>query len=156
MKKTLLALLAALASSATWPQALPTAALPPDVARVLTDYARAWTANDPDALSRLFAPDGMALPNGQAPARGTESIRKVYAQGAGTPLALRPIAFASSGDLAYVIGGFGPAADKPDFGKFTLVLRRGPEGRWLIVADMDNSNVPLQPASPLPPGAPGG
>lgn len=90
----------------------------------------------------------MALPNGQPPARGAESIRKVYSQGAGVPLALRPIAFASSGDLAYVIGGFGPAADRPDFGKFTLVLRRDAEGRWLIVSDMDNSNVPMQPAPP--------
>ncbi len=156
MKRTLLSLLTAVASSTALAQALPTVALPPDIAGVLTAYSRAWAANDPEALSRLFAPDGMALPNGQPAARGAESIRKVYAQGAGTPLALRPFEFAASSDLAYVIGGFGPAADQPDFGKFTLVLRRDAEGRWLIVADMDNGNVPLQPAPPVPPKPPGG
>lgn len=156
MKRTLLALFMAMAPAATWAQALPTVDLPPDIGRVLADYSRAWAANDAEALSRLFAPDGMALPNGQPPARGAESIRKVYSQGAGVPLALRAMAFATSGDLAYVIGGFGPAADKPDFGKFTLVLRRAAEGRWLIVSDMDNSNVPVQPVSPAPAKPPGG
>lgn len=150
MKKTLIALLAISASAMTSAEVLPTIALPSELERVLTDYSRAWAANDAEALARLFAPEGMALPNGQPPARGVESIRKAYAQGAGTPLALRPVAFAASGDLAYVIGGFGAACDTPDFGKFTLVLRRGAEGRWFIVADMDNSNVPMQPVPPGP------
>lgn len=139
------------ACTAVLAQPLPTVALPAEVDRVLKDYARAWEANDPAALARLFAPDGMALPSGQPPARGADSIRQAYSQGAGVPLHLRPIAFGSSGDLAFVIGGFGPAADQPDFGKFTLVLRRSPEGRWLIVADMDNSNAPSRPAPPPKP-----
>lgn len=152
MKRTLLVLLSVLSSPVVLAQALPTVALPADVARVLTDYARAWAANDAEALSRLFVPEGMALPNGQPPARGADSIRRVYSQGAGSPLALRPIAFASSGDLAYVVGGFGPAPNAPeDLGKFTLVLRREGDGRWLILADMDNSNVPVQPVPPRPP-----
>lgn len=151
MKRTLLVLLTVLSSPVAWAQALPTVTVPAEVGRVLTDYARAWAANDAQALSRLFAPEGMALPNGQPPARGADSIRRVYSQGAGSPLALRPISFAASGDLAYVVGGFGPSPDAPDLGKFTLVLRREGDGRWLIVADMDNSNVPVQPVPPRPP-----
>ena len=149
--RTLLVLLTMLMAPMSWAQSLPTVTLPAEVARVLGDYARAWASNDAEALSRLFAPEGMALPNGQPPARGADSIRRVYAQGAGSPLALRPIAFAASGDLAYVIGGFGPTADSADLGKFTLVLRRGADGQWLIVADMDNSNVPVQPVPQRPP-----
>ena len=145
MKKTSIAFAFLAVTAAAFAQPLPTVAIPAEVDRVLQDYSRAWAANDPAALARLFAPDGMALPNGQPPAMGSESIRKAYSQGGGMPLSLRPIAFASSGDLAYVVGGFGPAAGKPDFGKFTLVLRRGAEGRWLIVSDMDNSNLPLPP-----------
>jgi ketosteroid isomerase-like protein len=32
---------------------------------------------------------------------------------------------------------YGDAAQ--DTGKFVLALRRGPDGRWLIAADIDNS-----------------
>lgn len=152
-KPLLLALLCAAATCAS-AQPLPTVSLPTDVDRVLQDYARAWAANDTAALARLFAPDGMALPSGQPPAQGAERIRQAYAQGAGMPLHLRPIAYGSSGELAYVIGGFGAKADQPDFGKFTLVLRRGADGRWLIVSDMDNANMPMRPAPPAPPAAP--
>lgn len=148
--RVVLALLAAMVAPPSWAQALPTVELPAEVARLLSDYSRAWAANDAASLSRLFAPEGMALPNGQPPARGAERIRQVYAQGAGSPLSLRPIAYAASGDLAYVVGGFGPAPDSPDLGKFTLVLRRGDDGRWLIVSDMDNSNVPVQPVPRRP------
>lgn len=148
MKHSLLALALATGLTAAAAQTQPTVKLPDDVERVLKDYAQAWQANDPAALSKLFAADGMALPSGQPPARGADSIRKAYSQGAGTPLSLRPIAYGASGDLAYVIGGWGPSADKPDFGKFTLVLRRGGDGRWLIVSDMDNANALMRPPQP--------
>lgn len=120
----------------------PSVTLPPGLDRVLRDYERAWAAGDTAALARLFAPGGMALPNGRPPARGAEEIRAAYAAGSGSPLSLRALDFAVSGDLAYVIGGFGAAPDRPDFGKFVLVLRRGAGDRWLIVADMDNANAP--------------
>ncbi len=146
MKRIALALLLSLASAtAAIAQTPPSVALPADVERVLRDYEKAWGANDPAALARLFTADGMALPSGQLPALGADSIRKAYSTGAGSPLFLRAIAHGGSGDLAYVIGGFGGAPDKPDYGKFVLVLRKV-DGRWLIVADMDNSNAPRRPA----------
>jgi hypothetical protein len=73
-----------LATSTALAQPLPTVAVPQDVEHLLKDYARAWAANDPDALARLFAP--------------------------------RPLAFGASDELAYVIGGFGAAPDKPAAG----------------------------------------
>ena len=148
MKKAALLAILCAASISAWAQPLPTVALPPDIDRVLQDYARAWQANDPAALAQLFTPDGMALPSGKPPAQGAEAIRNAYSQGAGTPLLLRPIAYGASGELAYVIGNWGPSADKADYGKFTLVLRRNAEGRWLIVSDMDNANAPRRPAPP--------
>lgn len=145
MKKFVFAALIALAAGpAAWAQAPASVALPPEVERVLRDYEKAWVGNDVAALAKLFTADGMALPSSQPPAQGEESIRQAYAKGAGSPLSLRAIGYGASGDLAYVIGGYGGAADKPDFGKFVLVLRRV-EGRWLIVADMDNSNAPMRP-----------
>ena len=115
--------------------------VPVEVDQLLKDYEKAWIAKDTVALAKLFTGDGMALPSGQMPAQGEEGIRKAYSQGGGTSLNLRAIAYGASGELAYVIGGWGGASDKPEFGKFVLVLRRV-DGRWLIVADMDNSNTP--------------
>lgn len=129
------------------PAPVPSVELPPALARVLRDYEKAWIANQPDALARLFTADGMALPNGRPPARGAAQIAAEYSQVAGAPLSLRAVAYSISGDMAYVVGGFAPAPDKPDFGKFVLILRRAPDGIWKIVADMDNANsMPRRPA----------
>ena len=117
----------------------PTVDLPPDLARVLRDYEAAWQSRDAAALARLFAEDGFVLPNGGPPVRSRAAIQKHYA-GAGGPLALRAIAFGVEGRVGYIIGCYGPASGAPDSGKFTLTLRKGTDGRWLIVSDMDNGN----------------
>ncbi|MDN3919627.1 nuclear transport factor 2 family protein [Roseateles violae] len=116
--------------------------LPPELERVLRDYESAWQRKDTAALAALFAVDGMALPNGDRPARGAAAIAAAYAKNAGTPLALRALSFSAAGDMAYIVGGFASAAGRPDFGKFVLVLQRASEGgRWLIAADIDNMNA---------------
>lgn len=115
--------------------------LPPELARVLTDYEAAWRSRDAAALSRLFATDGFVLPDGHPPVRGRDAIQRQYA-GAGGPLALRAIAFAAAGEVGYIIGGFARQEGEPDRGKFTLTLRKGADGRWLIMSDMDNPNTP--------------
>jgi uncharacterized protein (TIGR02246 family) len=117
--------------------------LPPPLARVLTDYEEAWRKRDASALAALFAEDGFVLPNGGPPVKGRASIERHY-QGHGGPLALRAIAFASEGSVAYIIGGYAPGPGDPDDGKFTLTLRKGAEGRWWIVSDMDSSNRPAK------------
>jgi len=114
-------------------------ALPPDLARVLTDYEAGWKAGDAAALSRLFAEDGFVLPEGQPPVKGRAAIQKLYTS-RGAPLSLRAFAYATHGDVGYIIGGYAAKPGMPDFGKFTLTLRKGVDGRWLIVSDMDNSN----------------
>jgi len=117
----------------------PSVPLPPELARVLDDYATAWAARDPGALARLFAEDGYVLANGSGPVRGRAAIEKFYT-GHGGPLSLRAIAFAAEGRVGYIIGGYARTAGTEDEGKFTLTLRKGADGRWLIVSDMDNGN----------------
>jgi len=56
----------------------PTVKLPPELARVLTDYESAWRSRDAAALARLFAEDGFVLPNGAPPVRRRELIQKYY------------------------------------------------------------------------------
>jgi ketosteroid isomerase-like protein len=121
------------------PSQPPSISLPPELARVLTDYETAWQNRDAAALARLFAEDGFVLPNGAPPVRGRAAIERQYA-GSGGPLALRAFAFAADGAAGYILGGYAGRKGEPDDGKFTLTLRKGAGGRWLIVSDMDNSN----------------
>ena len=118
---------------------LPSITLPPELARVLTDYEKAWQNKDAKALAALFAEDGFVLSSGVPPVRGRAAIEKHYT-GAGGPLALRALAHATEGSLGYIIGGFAGKRDMPDEGKFTLTLRKGSDGHWLIFSDMDNGN----------------
>lgn len=113
--------------------------LPPELARVLTDYEAGWKAGDAAALSLLFTEDGFVLGQGRPPVKGRAAIQKLYTR-AGSPLYLRSFAYATNGDVGYILGGYSGEQGKPDDGKFTLTLRKSEGGRWLIVSDMDNSN----------------
>jgi ketosteroid isomerase-like protein len=118
---------------------LPNVPLPPELARVLTDYERAWQQKDSAALAALFAEDGFVLSSGVPPVRGRAAIQNHYS-GQGGPLSLRALAYAAEGSTGYIIGGFSREQGQPDSGKFTLTLRKAPNGRWLIMSDMDNGN----------------
>lgn len=116
-----------------------TVVLPPELARVLTDYEAAWRSKDARALAALFAEDGFVLSSGVPAVRGRTQIEQRYTNSGG-PLSLRAFAFATEGSVGYIIGGFARQAGDPDIGKFTLTLQKGNDGRWLIMSDMDNGN----------------
>ncbi len=118
---------------------LPSVALPAELERVLRDYENAWAARSAAALARLFTDDGFVLQPSRPPARGHDAIVRAYA-GSGGPLALRALAYATAGDLGYIIGAYSTTAGPPDGGKFILLVRRTPGAPWKIVADMDNGN----------------
>src|SRR5262245_11929188 len=146
MRATILLLTAlALAGRAATPQApelaqQPSVKLPDPLARVLTDYEHAWRDKDAARLAALFAEDGFVLSSGRPPVRGRAAIETHYS-GAGGPLSLRALAYATEGSLGYIIGGFARHQGEPDTGKFTLTLRKGADGLWLIMSDMDNGNA---------------
>jgi ketosteroid isomerase-like protein len=81
---------------------------------------------------------------GSPPARGRAAIRERYRNGGG-PLSLRAFAYAAEGSVGYILGGFAAEKGQPDRGKFTLTLRKGSDGRWRLVSDMDNGNAPWRP-----------
>jgi ketosteroid isomerase-like protein len=142
------------------PAEAPTVALPPELDRVLRDYERLWRAGDTAALAELFSEDGWVFASGNPPAQGRAAIRKTYEAMDGGPLRLRALAYATDGSTGYLLGAYGYGDEAPgggDSGKFTLTLRRSPEGRWLIASDMDNLNQPQRcPGAPSPaqPGSP--
>ena len=117
----------------------PSVSMTAPLQRVLTDYEKAWSQKDAAALAQLFTADGFVLSSGAPMVRGRGAIRRAYT-GAGGPLSLRAVAFATDGNIGYIIGAFADRPGAPDRGKFTLTLRRDPTGRWLIMSDMDNGN----------------
>jgi ketosteroid isomerase-like protein len=118
---------------------VPSVALPPALDRVLRDYEQAWRDYDAEALAALFTEDGFVLRSGHLPVRGRDAIAAAY-QDAGGRLHLRALAFEQSGPTAYIIGGYTSTPKWPDAGKFILTLRKEPDDRWRITADMDNRN----------------
>lgn len=117
---------------------LPSVELPPDLARVLTDYEAAYRKNGA-AVAELFVEDGFVLTGGRPPIRGRAAIAEFYGRTLG-PLALRAIAYAAEGSVGYIIGAYTMERGAADIGKFTLTLRKERDGRWMIVSDMDNPN----------------
>ena len=130
--------------------ALPSIALPAELDRVLRDYERAWSSGDVKALVALFTTDGFVLQPGRPPVRGHTALAEVYQGQAGGPLRLRPLAYARADSVGYIIGAYGYGDDLNDQGKFTLTLRRGGGGQWLIASDMDNGSRPVR-RQPTPP-----
>ncbi len=123
---------------------LPSIAMPAELDRVLRDYERAWRAGDVRALVALFTTDGFVLQPGRPPVRGQTALAEAYRGQPGGPLRLRPLAFATADSVGYIIGAYGYGDDPNDQGKFTLTLRRGSDGRWLIASDMDNGSRPVR------------
>jgi len=126
------------AAQTTDPLGLPPITLPPALDRVLRDYEAAWKAGDGQRLAALFTEDGISLHNGALPGRGRETIAAELT-GPGGDLILRAFAYATSDGVGYIVGGYRYPQTRGPGGKFLLALRKGPDGRWLIAADMDNS-----------------
>jgi lysophospholipase L1-like esterase/ketosteroid isomerase-like protein len=129
------------------PQVAPSVTLPPELARVLTDYEAAWRAKDSAALSRLFAENGFVLPDSAPMVRGRAAIEELY-RGKGGPLFLRAVAFAADGKSGHMIGAFANQPGGPDGGKFVLTLEKADSGKWMIASDMDNGNRPPEVVTP--------
>ena len=107
--------------------AQPTVSLPAPLARVLTDYEKAWSQKDAAALAQLFAEDGFVMSSGAPMVRGRDAIERFYT-GTGGPLSLRAVAFSTEGNVGYIIGAFTDRPGAADHGKFTLTLRPDPGG----------------------------
>lgn len=118
---------------------LPSVDLPPELERVLRDYEAAWQNGSAPALASLFTEDGFVLSPDRPMVRGRAAIQEHYT-GAGGALALRAVGFAVDDTVGYIVGAYGRAIRGPDLGKFVLALRRAPDRRWFIAADIDNGN----------------
>ena len=122
-------------------QTPPSVDLPAPLARVLTDYEKAWTAKNAKALASLFAEDGWVLSSGQPPVQGRAAIEQHY-QNSGGPLSLRGLAYATEGKIGYIVGGFARRTRRHRHRQVHAdACARTRDGSWLIYSDMDNGNA---------------
>ena len=102
------------------------------------------------ANALLYTENAAFMPPNAGIAEGRAAIRAQLA--AFPPMSdftLTPIEIDGRGDLAYVRGTFsfkivGPDGHQvgEDRGKYLEIRRKQPDGKWLIVADIFNSDVP--------------
>ncbi|MVM35883.1 SgcJ/EcaC family oxidoreductase [Spirosoma sp. HMF4905] len=119
-----------------------------ELSKVNRDFVKALNARDATAAANCYAVDAIILPPGQPNVTGHEAIQKYwqgFLDGAGyVDGTVSTIATGSNGDLGYEIGTADLHLKGPDGKimtekiKYTIVLKRNAEGKWLQTYDMWN------------------
>lgn len=165
-RRTLSSLLALIAVAACSPA---NGAAKPDSAAVAADlqgvaklrdaFAAGFKAGDISAITALYTSDGFTQGNFAPTGTGPEGLTAAYKAFLGqfktvTSFTLTPVKTEVSGNLGYDIGTYSVAATAPNGdpikqdGRYVVVLRKGADGTWKAIADMDN--VTAMPAPPAP------
>jgi uncharacterized protein (TIGR02246 family) len=119
--------------------------------QVVEKFTKGVLASDFASVAALYTPDGTMMPPNEPTLRGRDAIQKWMA---GFPKIATFQAtddeIEGSGDIAYVAGRYkmsftppGAKAPVTDSGKFVEVRKKQPDGSWLILRDIFNSDVPL-------------
>jgi uncharacterized protein (TIGR02246 family) len=137
---------------------------PPDTrgadANALRDLDAAWSktasANDVDGTVSYYTDDASLLPPNAPAATGKPAIRSAWAAllvpGNAVSWQADKVEVARSSDLAYTVGTYQATIKDPqgktlaDRGKYTEVWKKQTDGKWKVVADMYNSDLPMTPA----------
>ncbi len=122
-----------------------------DLSQVNRDFMKAMNAKDAVAAASYYADDASVLPPGQPIVMGHAAIQKYwqgFLDGAGfVDGSCATIATGSSGNMGYEIGMAELHLKGPDGKivteniKYTLVLKRNADGKWLQMYDMWNPVV---------------
>jgi ketosteroid isomerase-like protein len=160
MRLRLLALAATLAAAlaspvhaqpgAAAPLPTPEIALPTEIDRVLRDFERAWAAEDEAGIAALFTEDGY-VGTFWGWAVGRDTVRAMHRL-AMEQIRIRAHAFAAGDSVGYVIGSFRFDESGRDTGNIIFLLRRAPDGRWMIAGTLSGDRNADPPPPPLPNG----
>jgi ketosteroid isomerase-like protein len=106
----------------------------------------AFATKDLAGLTANYAPDAIILPQNGPMVSDREGREAFFRDMANmvSDFHFSMTTFDASGDLAYEVGTYsgmmGPIADT---GKFLTVWKRQADGKWMIVADIFNTNLPM-------------
>lgn len=126
-------------------------------------WSRTAGTNNVEETIAYYSDDAALLPPNAPMAVGKDAIRKVWGEllGPNTNVSweISKLEVAKAGDLAYLYGTYklsmkdgqgNPISDK---GKMIEVWKKQPDGKWKVVADIFNSDLPPAPAPAAAPAA---
>lgn len=117
------------------------------------DFAKALVAKDAIAAANLYDENASLLPPNEPIVTGRANIQKYWQTAIDSGLisaSVKTIAASSDGDLGYEIGTFElkfqgkDGVIITDIGKFTEVLKRNSEGKWMSIYGMWSANEPAK------------
>lgn len=119
-------------------------------------WAKTAEANDLEGTVAYYVEDASLLPPNAPIANGKQAIRAIWASllGPGTTISWQAskVEVARSGDMASIVGTYQLTMKDPqgnpvnDKGKFVEVWKKQADGKWKVVADIFNSDLPATPA----------
>ena len=117
-------------------------------------FVQSMRSRNDSASANWYTEAAVFMPPNQGAVEGRPAIRAWFQSFPPmSEFTLTPIEIEGNGDLAYVRGTYALTLTGPngrpamsDHGKFLEVRRRQRDGRWLMVTDMFNSNLPATPA----------
>ena len=117
---------------------------------VLDKDTQAARSGDMEALTALYAADAIRMAPNQPAITGLEAIRAYHKQFPPmSKFAFTVTELDGRGDVAWYRGNYaltftppGATASVSDTGKLIAILRKQPDGSWLTVADIWNSDLP--------------
>jgi uncharacterized protein (TIGR02246 family) len=138
--------------------------------QVMHEYLDAYHHDDPEALARLYATDGLLLPPGRGLVRGREAIRQFWEQGMEAGFQMETLEVRAGVTTGYAVGRYYIPADdenEAESGKYVITFARQADGVWRVAADIWNEDgdgsddddqqpdttaktVALGPRAPLP------
>ncbi len=128
----------------------PQAATAEELSQMNRDFVKALNAKDAVAAANCYTEDATILPPNEAPVKGRANIQK-YWEGAIAAGAfdaeVATTETGSNGDLGYEIGRLQMKIKMPDGtiaverGKYTELLKRGADGKWLSTHGMWNTDT---------------
>lgn len=119
-------------------------------------FVNAYNSKDLATVMSFYAPDALVLPQNGPAVSGRGSIEATFRQFLATSrnlnVSLKKVD--ASTDLAYEIGTYTLTFEMPgmpampDTGKYVTLWKRQPDGKWLIVGDIFNTDLPMpQPSA---------
>ena len=113
------------------------------------DFAKALTAGDAEAAANLYDENASLLPPNESIVTGRKNIKAYWQAGIDAGIvgaSVKTIAASSDGDLGYEIGTFELQIKGEndsiiiDTGKFTEILKRNSDGKWISLYGMWSNN----------------
>jgi uncharacterized protein (TIGR02246 family) len=120
-----------------------------DVAAIealIAAHVQAGLTGDWEAFYSHYADDAVVMWSNRPAIEGLAALREVKLY-RGAEYEVSPVEIDGRGDLAFVRATFSLLLDyegaATNEGKLVWILRRGPDGSWLIAINISNSDLPL-------------